>query len=128
MGSVIDVANCPHCGEEAWVDFYYKTGEEYVTCNSCGYYKSVTMIDREKPLSEADNWKIYELANPFGAFRIKLINEVGTTCGSLADEDQYNSLKEDVTKRDDVQFAVVSRFIDGAIKLEAIVGGNQQLV
>ena len=52
MGSVIDYIDCPNCGNEAFSDFYYKTGEEYVNCNSCGYHYSATIINRDKPLNE----------------------------------------------------------------------------
>ena len=41
MGSVIDYIECPHCGQEAYIDFYYKTGEEYINCNKCGYQENI---------------------------------------------------------------------------------------
>lgn len=36
MGSVIDYQECPNCKMEAAMDFYYKTGEEYMNCPHCG--------------------------------------------------------------------------------------------
>ena len=42
MGSVIDYIECPNCKHEAYSDFYYKTGEEYVNCQNCGYHYSAT--------------------------------------------------------------------------------------
>ena len=42
MGSVIDYIECPNCKAEAYSDFYYKTGEEYINCNNCGYHYSAT--------------------------------------------------------------------------------------
>lgn len=40
MGSVQDIVNCPQCGkEEAILDYYYKSGEEFVFCPICGYQK-----------------------------------------------------------------------------------------
>ena len=52
MGSVIDHIECPNCKQEAYSDFYYKTGEEYVNCNNCGYHRSATIVNRDKKLSE----------------------------------------------------------------------------
>lgn len=44
MGSVLSEIKCPECGyENACIDFYYKSGEEYVWCNRCGYYSSWTI-------------------------------------------------------------------------------------
>lgn len=37
MGSVIDVTKCPRCGQETYqTDYYYRLGEEYCFCSSCG--------------------------------------------------------------------------------------------
>ena len=43
MGIVIDYIDCPNCGNEAFSDFYYKTGEEYVNCNHCGYRRTAEL-------------------------------------------------------------------------------------
>lgn len=120
MGSVIDMIQCPNCGQEAYLDFYYKTGEEYTSCNSCGYNKSITIIDREKPLTE-DNYSISELSKPFGAFRIKTYDSVGTLCGSFSDESQYNQFKNQVINDSQVECASVSRLIGTDIHTEIIV-------
>ena len=73
MGSVIDYIECPHCGQDAYSDFYYKTGEEYVNCMNCGYQYSATIKDRTKRLDELDedDFEIKELKNPYGAYKIK---------------------------------------------------------
>jgi len=47
MGSIIEYIECPNCEHEAFSDFYYKTGEEYVNCNNCGYHYSATIKDRK---------------------------------------------------------------------------------
>ena len=38
-------------------------GEEYVSCNNCGYHKSIIIVNRDKKLSELtqEDWKIDEL-------------------------------------------------------------------
>jgi Zn ribbon nucleic-acid-binding protein len=127
MGSVIDYIECPHCGTEAYCDFYYKTGEEYVNCNNCGYHHSATIINREKNLDELtdDDWKIVELKNPYGAYRIKTYEGVGYQCGSLKNEDQLNELKqqleESIHAGVEIETFTVSRFVDGQIVVETII-------
>ncbi len=73
MGSVLDYIACPNCKTEAFVDYYYKTGEEYINCANCGYHKSVTIINRDKRLDELvdSDWEVKELKNPYGAYRFK---------------------------------------------------------
>ena len=117
MGSVIDYIDCPNCGHEAWDDFYYKTGEEYINCNNCGYHRSATIINREKALNELtdEDWEITELKNPYGAYRLRMVGEVGTTCGSIGDIDGYTSIVEAVQKMTDVEHFSVTRVINGEI-------------
>lgn len=128
MGSVIDYIECPNCKHEASDDFYYKTGEEYVNCQNCGYHYSATIINRDKKLSELteDDWKIEELKNPYGAFRIKYYNSVATQCGSLADESDYNELRKHLLNNKSVEFASVSRFVDGQITTEELVDNGPE--
>lgn len=123
MGSVIDYIECPNCDREAFSDFYYKTGEEYVNCNNCGYHYSATIKDRTKKISEleVDDFEIKELKNPFGAYRIKYYDSPGYVCGSLESEEQLNELKTNGQQDDSIEYFSVSRFIDGEIKAEAII-------
>ena len=117
MGSVIDYIECPNCGREAFSDFYYKTGEEYVNCNSCGYHKSVTLINRDKRLDELEDsdWEVVELKNPYGAYRLKFYGVVSTQCGSLESEDELNELKQYVDKLDNVEYFSISRLVNEEI-------------
>lgn len=123
MGSVIDNIECPHCGHEAYSDFYYKTGEEYVNCSNCGYHHSVTIINRDKRLDELtdDDWKIVELKNPYGAYRIKSYEGVGYQCGSLGDEWQFTEIKKELEKSNNIELFTISRFVDGQIVVETII-------
>jgi hypothetical protein len=127
MGSVIDYIECPNCKQEAFDDFYYKTGEEYINCNNCGYYRSATIINREKLLTELteEDWEVVELKNPYGAYRVKVIGDIGTTCGSVESEDGYEDVKKAVNEMENVEYFSVSRFIDGEIKVEYIVNNKQ---
>jgi Zn ribbon nucleic-acid-binding protein len=107
MGSVIDYIECPNCKQEAFSDFYYKTGEDYVNCNNCGYHYSQTLKRDEngKFVTEdgTDNYKfdnlifeVSELKNPFGSYRLKVYQSPANQCGSFENEDQYNEFKKNI--------------------------------
>lgn len=127
MGSVIDYIDCPNCGTEAFSDFYYKTGEEYVMCSNCGYHKSITIKDRDKLLNELteDDWEIVEIANPFGSYSIKTYQSVGTQLGTLETEQQYNELKQNISDDVEIEWCRVSRLVDGDIVIEMLIDNEQ---
>ena len=129
MGSVIDYIECPNCKCEAYDDFYYKTGEEYINCNNCGYHYSSTIINRDKrldELTEAD-WKVAEVKNPYGAYRIKHYDSVATQCGSIEDEDVFNELKQHVETLDNIEFFSISRLVDGDIVVTDIIDNGPKV-
>ena len=120
MGSVISDIECPHCGQEAYNDFYYKTGEEYVICNHCGYHYSHTIKNRDKKLNELteDDWETIEIKEPYGAFRLKTYNSLGYQCGSLIDEEELDNIKMQVNELDalgSVEYFAISQFINKEI-------------
>ena len=129
MGSVIDYIECPNCKTEAFSDFYYKTGEEYVNCQNCGYHRSTTIINRDKPFNELTNedWDIKEVLKPYGAYRLKTYLNTAHQCGSLESEEQYNELKYDVTRDPEIEHCSVSRFVDGEIKVEVLVDNEPEV-
>ena len=125
MGSVIDYIECPNCKHEAYSDFYYKTGEEYINCNNCGYHYSATIKNRNKKLSELtkEDWEINEINSPYGSYRYKCAGDVATCCGSLATEEDATDFRIEM-KLDShgvIEFAEISRFVDGEIKVEYII-------
>ena len=129
MGSVLDFIECPNCKHEASDDFYYKTGEEYVNCGNCGYHRSATIVNRDKKLSELteEDWKVEELKNPYGAYRLKVYHSVATQCGSLENEEQFNELKKTIEDDMEVEFCSVSKFINGEIVTEMIVDNGPKV-
>ena len=129
MGSVLDFIECPNCKHEASDDFYYKTGEEYVNCGNCGYHRSATIVNRDKKLSELteDDWKVEELKNPYGAYRLKVYHSVATQCGSLENEEQYDEFKLQLEEDVEIEFCSVSRFVDGEIKVEMIIDNGPKV-
>jgi DNA-directed RNA polymerase subunit RPC12/RpoP len=129
MGSVLDYIECPNCKHEASDDFYYKTGEEYIHCGNCGYHFSATIVNRDKKLSELteEDWKIEELKNPYGAYRLKSYHSIATQCGSLENEEQYNELKKTIEVDVNVEFCSVSRLIDGEIVTEMVIDNGPEI-
>lgn len=126
MGSVIDYIECPNCKAEAHSDFYYKSGEEYINCNNCGYYYSATIKSRDKNLNELtdEDWNIQECISPFGAYRLKYKDTVSTQCGSLRNEAEWNELVKNVKEDDQysqVEYFQLSQFIDEQIVVKHIV-------
>jgi Zn ribbon nucleic-acid-binding protein len=138
MGSVIDHIECPNCKREAFMDFYYKTGEEYVNCNSCGYYHSLTYKrDNNGNLITKDGKDDYSFDNlimeekklkePYSAYRIKYYDSVATQCGSLANESEYNELMQHLSNNESIEFASTSRLLDGKIVEEIIIDNSPKV-
>lgn len=121
MASVLDYIECPKCKSEGCCsDFYYKTGEEYLSCGECGYYRSVTLKEeaREKLLSEItqDDWELREIVNPYGSYRLKEIGVLATLCGSLSSKVEFDELLANVSENlDSVEELTLSRLVDGEI-------------
>jgi Zn ribbon nucleic-acid-binding protein len=129
MGSVIDYIECPNCEHEAYSDFYYKTGEEYVNCQNCGYHHSATIINRDKLLNELTNedWKVVELKNPYGAYRIKHYDSVAYECGSLENEEDFTQLLVQVRELDNIEYFSINRFVDGKIMTIDIIDNGPKI-
>lgn len=132
MGSVIDYIECPNCKEEAFSDYYYKTGEEYINCSSCGYhYSYIIKRDDEGKMIKIDESKDFaidnvvreekELKEPYGAYRIKQYDSVATQCGSLSNESEYNDLVKNIKDNDSlIESASVSKLINENIITETL--------
>ena len=128
MASVLDFIECPNCGQEASDDFYYKTGEEYIFCQNCGYHRSATIINRDKALNELNDsdWEIKENKHPFGVYRLSTYGSIGYHCGSLSSEQEYNDLKTSISDDPEVNYLSVSRFVNGEIKEEILINNENQ--
>lgn len=130
MGSIIEHIECPNCKQEAYSDFDYRTGGEYVSCSNCGYHYSaeILFLSRDKKLTELteDDWVINELKDPYGAYRIKFYDSKGFACGSLGSEGHFDGFKLQCEKDDTIEYCTVSRFVDGEIKVETIIDNGPQ--
>ena len=133
MGSVISDIECPNCGQEAYNDYYYKSGEEYINCNNCGYHYSATIKNRDKRLDELtdDDWEIIEIKNPYASFRIKIYDSIGYQCGSLTNEDELDKLKqqleESIHAGVEVEYFSISRFVNGEIVETTIIDNGPKV-
>jgi Zn ribbon nucleic-acid-binding protein len=125
MGSVIDYIECPNCSYEAFCDFYYKTGEEYVNCNNCGYHYSATIKNRDKKLTELSegDWQIIRIEKPYGAYRYKIENELGSICGTLENKDDADKFRIEMDKNTHgvIEYAAISRLVEGNIEIETLI-------
>ena len=125
MGSVIDYIECSNCKKEAVLDYYYKTEESYIHCPGCGYYRAETIKNRDKKLTELtkEDWEIKEIKNPYGSYKFKVAGDIVTCCGTLEnskDADEFRvSMK--LEYQGHIEFAEISRFIDGKVEIEKIV-------
>ena len=138
MGSVIDYIECTNCKHEAFSDFYYKTGEQYVSCNNCGYHYSQTFqrdgTGRFITKDGSDDYhfenlimNVSELKNPYGAYRIKTYHSPATQCGSFENEEQYNEFKKSITDDVKIEYATVSRFINEEIVVETVIDNGPEV-
>jgi Zn ribbon nucleic-acid-binding protein len=142
MGSVIDYIECPNCKQEAFSDFYYKTGEEYINCTTCGYhYSSSYKRNDEGQFMTKDGTddfsfsnlilEVNELKNPYGAYRIKHYDSVATQCGSLANKKDYDILVSEIisfsNQENKIEYCSISRLIDGDIITENIIDNSPEV-
>lgn len=126
MGSVINYKECPNCKEEAFSEFYYKTGEEFTGCSSCGYSHTIRLKNRSGDISE-DNIVVKEIAKPYGAYRYKTFGHVGAVWGSLATSD--NATQFILTHKDNpnTEYAYISRYLNGEFIREEIINQGPEI-
>jgi Zn ribbon nucleic-acid-binding protein len=138
MGSVIDYIECPNCEHEAYSDFYYKTGEEYVNCQNCGYHYSATFkTDDEGEYITKDGTDNYsldnmimetnEIKNPYSSYRIKQYDSVGYECGSLKTEEDFINLLANIREQNNIELFSINRFVDGEIKVIDVIDNGPKI-
>jgi len=128
MGSVIDYIECPNCKQEAYNDYYYKTGEEITQCTSCGFIHSMFYKrDDEGKLVKKNDKLGYEfenlimeehiIENPYGSYRVNFVNVPSRQVGTFESEEQANQFVKDLEedKEHTVESVELSRFINGKI-------------
>lgn len=142
MGSVLDYIECPRCKQDnCFIDYYYKTGEEYVNCGDCGYHRIFhykrdedgNLLKKDKTSGlEFENLISEEIhiENPYGAYRIESTLG-GAQCGTLTTHDDYQQFTSNIlsltSQQHDVKEVTVSKLIDGKIEKEVVFKNNVQL-
>ena len=123
MGSVIEHIDCPNCKQEATLDFYYNTGEEYILCTHCGYHKAVYIDTQDDyPDIAKARWITEELTNPYGIYKLKHIDDKFTKLGSLEDEQHWiDFVSEIMSDKDGIEFFTLSRLVDDKIETTTII-------
>ena len=131
----MNVIECPNCKKDAWDDFYYKTGEEYIHCNHCGYYYHNIYRRDDKgdliTLDGSDNYSFdnlimdeEEVKNPYAAFRIDMNTgekSSGFKVGTIENEKHLEFMKDLVMSTANYLNLVLSKYIDGEFKEETII-------
>jgi len=121
MGSVLDTMECPRCKGEATTDFYYKTGEEYVFCPSCGYRRECTYLrDENGNLVTKDGTDNYEFKNlfwtekevqPLACYGIKFKESIATQMGCLETTEKIEEFRAEVeSRKDELELAYISSY------------------
>lgn len=128
MGSVISYEDCPNCGQAAFVDFYYKTGEEYVGCQHCGYTKSIEIVRDGKEINNIKDvdFKVNEIAHPYGAYSYKEYGTVGFVWGSIATEDDATQFMLKTKDNPNLEYAYINRYVNGKHIKEVIVNNGPE--
>lgn len=123
MGSITDYIECPRCKTDDCIsDFNYKTGEEFIFCNSCGYAKSFYIINRDKLIKDlTDNdWKCVEIKEPYCCYRLSYKNNNTVELKSIETIEEYNMFLNIVLNNyKNIEYLKISKF-DGEkiIKLD----------
>jgi hypothetical protein len=114
MSGVIEYIECPHCGNEAWIDM--DRWSEHMFCAHCGYTKQtfVSNLDEvaEGKLPQVETFLVDK---PYGAYHVAY--EDGTAdAGSLHDASSAAGLLPEINKyREEIVEAYMTRFVDGEI-------------
>jgi hypothetical protein len=138
MGNI----ECPNCkSEDCFEDYYYKSGEVYVFCISCGYYLSCfyKRDSKGKLITKdgSDNFKFDnlipvrdEIKKPYASYSMEY-TDGGGSAGSLRNKKQYDKLVSKVVsftnQENNIVKVTVSRLYRGKIKKEILYENTQKL-
>ena len=74
-----------------------------------------------------DDWKVVEIKNPYGAYRIKFYDSVGYQCGSLENESDFVTLLANVREQDNLESFTVSRLIKSKIGVIHVIDNGPKV-
>lgn len=126
MGSVVDYIDCPNCTKECFSDFYYKTGEQYIICDECGYYyssklkrnengKFITKDGTENFVFDNLILETREINNPYGVCFYSYYDGEGNSGSAfLENEDVWNQVLMMLVKdRGKIKELRLKQYVDG---------------
>ena len=128
MGSVIDYIECPKCGGEAYDEFYYKSGEEFLVCPHCGYNRKFFITNWDDKEKEGEEWMPkfdLEEFGGIGAYRLRQKGAVGHELGSFTDErgvEEFIKLVED--NKEKIEHAEYTHLVDGKMVTTILIHGD----
>ena len=141
MGSVIDYIQCPHCKQDngnCHSDFNYKTGEEFIHCQDCGY-SYIFRIKRDEnniPLKRFEDqpesinnlqFETIEMASPYGSYKFRASGSIGYQCGSFeteTDESVFIDWVQD--SKHQIEYASISKLINNNIESTILVNNENE--
>lgn len=129
MGSMLDTIDCPGCGSEAMIDFYYKTGEEFITCQHCGYNRKFYITnwdeqDKESEFEWVPQFSLEEIHGK-GAYQLRGKGAMSTECGSFiedASEEKFIELVE--AQKDLLEHAEYTVYENGEFRNVVLIQGE----
>jgi len=140
MSTITQNIECPNCGsKKAFEETHTGTIETQINCPRCGYARGVAykrdkdgkpILKDENGEDNTDNYilEVNELADPYGAFRIKYVDGI-VQMGSLEDEDdmeEFEKWVKELNKDNNVKLIKVSRVVDEEEKQKILYKREEQ--
>ena len=121
MSGILEYLDCPHCGNEAWIDMDRWT--EHMFCSHCGYTKQtfVTNLD-EVAEGKMPQIETFLVDKPYGAYFVRYQDDTADA-GALHDASSATALLPEIDKyREEITEAYITRYVDGTIVKTDLLG------
>jgi hypothetical protein len=125
MDSVVDYIDCPRCDSEAHNEFFYKTGEEHITCIYCGYSRKFYIVNWEDRGKESEfewvpEFKLEEVQG-CGAYRIRYKSTLAYECSAFASPEARKEFCRLVRERGDELAHAEYHVFEGGVLTKTIL-------
>lgn len=100
MGSVLSECECPQCNYiHATLDYYYKSGEEYIMCSRCGSYFAFEIVNRPDNMEDyPKDWKPEYKKESHKNKHAYTLGDGIMRCGGFKTTKDLNKWKDEVFK------------------------------
>lgn len=115
MSGVLEYLDCPHCGNEAWIDIDRWT--EHMFCKHCGYTRQTFVSNLDDVAKGAlPQIETFLVDKPYGAYYVAY--QDGTAdAGTLHDASSATALLPEIDKyHEEITEAYITRYVDGEIQ------------